>query len=74
MTRSLATCEHSPPLLPDLTPNSSEDSGKGGTKKTSRKLSVVRSLLMEGASINLKPAGSSVIYNWTLNASDKQHF
>ncbi len=28
MSRSLATCEHSPPLLPDLTLNSFEDRGK----------------------------------------------
>lgn len=35
MSRSLATREHSPPLLPDLTLNSFEDRGKGGTAKTS---------------------------------------
>lgn len=35
MSRSLATCEHSPPLLPDPTLNSFEDRGKGGAEKTS---------------------------------------
>ncbi len=35
MSRSLATCEHGPPLLPDLTPNSFEERGKGGTEETS---------------------------------------
>lgn len=33
MSRSLATCEHSPPLLCDLTLNSSEDRGKGGAEQ-----------------------------------------
>lgn len=32
MSRSLATCEHSPPLLPHLKLNSFEDRGKGGTE------------------------------------------